>query len=112
MVRVTFWQGIGGRLAGLTVYGHAGFAPRGQDIICAAVSALAQTAVLGLEKQLQVVPEVHIEDGKLECFLPGDINAVDLERAQIVLTTVAAGLEAIAEAHRGYVKIEYKNRLK
>lgn len=33
----------------IDVKGHAGYAPHGQDIVCAAVSAILQTAVLGLE---------------------------------------------------------------
>jgi uncharacterized protein YsxB (DUF464 family) len=33
----------------IDVKGHAGYAPHGQDIVCAAVSAIVQTAVLGLE---------------------------------------------------------------
>lgn len=33
----------------IKVKGHAGYAPHGQDIVCAGVSAILQTAVLGLE---------------------------------------------------------------
>ncbi|NLW06899.1 MAG: ribosomal-processing cysteine protease Prp [Clostridia bacterium] len=110
MVKVTFWQNESLGLIGLTVKGHAGFAPRGEDIVCAAVSALAQTAVLGLEQQLGLTLDVQIGDGKLECILPIGLNVFTLERAQIVLKTIAVGLEAIAETHRDHVKVEYKIR--
>lgn len=34
----------------ITIEGHAGFAPHGHDIVCAAVSALAQTFVASVEE--------------------------------------------------------------
>lgn len=34
----------------ISVHGHAGYAPRGQDIVCAAVSALTLTLIQGLEQ--------------------------------------------------------------
>lgn len=34
----------------ISVTGHAGYAPAGQDIVCAAVSALTQTLILGLRQ--------------------------------------------------------------
>lgn len=38
----------GGQVAALEVHGHALSAPYGQDLVCAAVSAVVQTALLGL----------------------------------------------------------------
>ena len=34
---------------GFIVEGHAEFAPHGQDIVCAGVSAIVQAAILGIE---------------------------------------------------------------
>ena len=34
------------KLLGLRIQGHTGFAPQGEDLVCAAVSAIAQTAIL------------------------------------------------------------------
>lgn len=48
----------------IDVKGHAGYAPHGQDIVCAAVSAILQTAVLGIESIAETYPghvEVNIE---------------------------------------------------
>lgn len=42
--------------------GHANYAPHGQDIVCASVSAILQTAVLGLEAIAEQYPDhVHIK---------------------------------------------------
>lgn len=48
----------------IDIKGHAGYAPHGQDIVCAAISAIAQTAVLGIESIAATYPEhvvVNIE---------------------------------------------------
>lgn len=48
----------------IDVKGHSGYAPHGQDIVCAAVSAILQTAVLGLESIAATYPncvEVNID---------------------------------------------------
>ena len=37
-----------GMLTGVTCTGHTGYAEQGEDIVCAAVSSVVQTAVLGL----------------------------------------------------------------
>ena len=39
-----------GRLVGFEAKGHSGYAEAGEDIVCAAVSAVMQTAVIGILK--------------------------------------------------------------
>ena len=48
MIRVTFLQ-KDGLLAGFECRGHAGYAPAGEDIVCAAVSVLTTTCVNAME---------------------------------------------------------------
>jgi len=108
MIRVAFWQGAGGLLGGFRVQGHAGYRPKGEDIVCAAVSALAQTAVISLKDQLPVAPEVNIRDGALECRLPASLNPAAQEQAQVILRTIELGLKAIASDYEQYVTIAYE----
>ena len=42
---VEFDQPTGARVRRLEVFGHAGYAPRGQDIVCAGASMLMETLV-------------------------------------------------------------------
>jgi uncharacterized protein len=35
------------KLIGLLITGHAGYAPKGSDIVCAGISAIVQTAAIG-----------------------------------------------------------------
>jgi len=47
----------------LTINGHANFAPHGKDIVCAAVSAIYQTAILGLAVVAKQYPSFVAFDG-------------------------------------------------
>lgn len=92
-----------GRVTGFRVRGHAGLAPRGHDIVCAAVSALTQAAVAGLEEHLGLRPTVRIEAGRLDCQLaPGEEED---PRAQAILTTMVLGLQGVAAGRPGRVQI-------
>jgi len=92
-----------GRVAGFSVRGHAGAAPRGKDIVCAAVSALTQAAVAGLEEHLGLRPRVVIEQGRLDCQLaPGEEED---PRAQAILATMVLGLQGVAQAQPGRVRM-------
>ncbi len=103
MVRVKVrWER--GQITRLEVTGHAGFAPRGEDIVCAAVSTLAQTAVVGLREVAGVVPEVTVREGNLSCEIPrlaGDA----LEKSQVIMKTVLLGFKGIEKAHPEYVEV-------
>jgi len=59
MIRATFLESKSGELQGFIVEGHAGYAPAGEDIVCAGVSALVQTAVAGLKHFLTDAPLVE-----------------------------------------------------
>lgn len=51
---------------GLTVDGHAGYAEAGNDIICAAVSALAQGLVHALQALTEDPVTCQISDGHMD----------------------------------------------
>lgn len=59
MIAVTITQ------TGLTVDGHAGYAETGNDIICAAVSALAQGLIHSLEALTDDRISYQIRDGHI-----------------------------------------------
>ena len=56
--------------SGFTVEGHADFKPKGEDIVCAAVSVLTQTALLGLGKYIPDTDYTIDDTGYLTCTLP------------------------------------------
>jgi hypothetical protein len=91
---------------GFKVSGHALFEDVGKDIVCAAVAALSQTAVIGLEEYIGMNPRVTIQSGLLECHLSGAYDGVGLAQAQAVLETMVLGLHNIAESYPQNVRVE------
>ena len=57
MIKVTIDMSEG---ISIKTTGHANYAPYGEDIVCAGVSAILQTAVLGLENIAENYPS-HVE---------------------------------------------------
>lgn len=86
----------------IEVKGHANYAEEGYDIICASVSSIVQTAVLGLVKVLFEKIEYTVEerDGYLKCKLdnPND-------KTEIILQTMKEGLKDIESQFPQYMKL-------
>jgi hypothetical protein len=93
------------KICSFKVKGHAGFAPEGQDIYCAGVSAVAQTALLGLLKNLSEEPRYRIEKGFLQCEIPVSMGEEDQSKAQIILSTMETGLLSMQEAYGDYIRV-------
>ena len=52
MIRIDVFRNKDGKISEYRVCGHSGTAERGRDIVCAGISSLAQTALLGLGEHL------------------------------------------------------------
>ncbi len=74
------------------IKGHADFAPRGEDIVCAAISVLSQTTLMGLVEILQlnrkeISYKIDEDTGYLNVELKEIRDQSVLEKAQILLET-------------------------
>ncbi|MGI6779042.1 MAG: ribosomal-processing cysteine protease Prp [Acetivibrionales bacterium] len=87
-----------------TVKGHAGFAPHGSDIVCAAVSALAYTGA-GALAQLVNINSYEEKDGFMKCTVPKGIDGEKRYKVQIILETIVVGFKQIEEAYKDYVVV-------
>jgi hypothetical protein len=83
--------------------GHAEYAEYGQDIVCAAISAIMQTAVLGLTNYLNFDINIDVKDGWLDCQLTSEI-AQDLQ-VKAILETMLVGLKGTEEEYLEYLTI-------
>lgn len=95
-------------MIGYEIKGHSGFAEAGQDIVCAAVSVLAQTGANALEKLAGIEPRIQMEDGYLQVMLPENLQESERERVKMILDTVLLGLEDVVDAYPRYVKLRYR----
>lgn len=93
-------------ITGFEVSGHSGYADYGNDIVCAAISSLTQTTVLGLRNVVQVDVTVEIKDGYLECRLPKKLSAELWRDSQLVMNILYVGLKGIEEEYQDFLRIE------
>lgn len=91
----------------VAVQGHAGYAPRGQDIVCAAASALVNAAALGAEAlwergALKMPPEIRLREGRGKIAVA---PAPGREReAEAWFMTIAPGLMALEGSYPEYLE--------
>ncbi|SHG88451.1 ribosomal-processing cysteine protease Prp [Tepidibacter thalassicus] len=106
MIRVRIKRNSEGNIIEFSINGHAGFAEHGQDVVCAAVSVLSQTAVLGICDYAKVNCEFNIDDGKLQCKIPSDISDEKRKIIDAILETMVLGLKNIKEGYSSYIKLK------
>lgn len=105
MVRVAFRTTANG-ITAFWAEGHSGFAAAGEDVVCAAISALTQAAVLGLCEVASIAVSVVVNDGFLHCELPGTLTDEQWHDSQVILQTLRKSLVAVAIEHEGFLTIE------
>ena len=86
--------------SGITMDGHAGYAPRGQDIVCAGISTLVQTLIQSFEDLCTDEISYHLQPGRVE-IKHGDLSA----KAQVLVNSFFIGVYMIAERYPNHVKV-------
>ena len=97
-----------GNPVGFHVSGHANMGEYGEDLVCAAVSAVVQTAILGITEVCHIQAGVSVEEGNTTCILEKDANPDEIQRAGIVFDTMIAGLRSIRASYPGTLKFRNK----
>lgn len=87
------------------IEGHSGYADKGEDIVCAAISALSQSVVIGLEEVLYIKSDYGIKDGFLHMSLK-DNSIQDIEKSQVLLKTFFKSLKSISISYVKYITIQ------
>lgn len=108
MVKVELYKDDRDRIKSFRVEGHTGYADRGQDIICAGISAITQTAIIGLMSYLERKPVYEKDEGLLICKLPPDLSGDDVLKAQTILGTMEKGLREIELQYREFIQIRVR----
>lgn len=85
----------------ITVCGHANFARHGKDIVCASISALAQTLIASLEDLTEDTFSYDLEAGNVEIVFEKNLS----ERAQLLVDSFFIGAGSIAAVYPRNVKV-------
>lgn len=112
MTNITVYE-KDGKIVSFEVEGHSGMAQRGKDIVCAAISALTQTAILGLKQVANIEVKFHRDDykGLLWAELPEELSPSQRHDADIIIGTMLAGLRDMQTGYPKFIKTEVKTCL-
>ena len=107
MIQVTILRGRDESVRGIEINGHAGFAEYGQDVICAAVSALA----LNMANSVEAFTDDHFvgsiaeDDGAFTFSFPEKMSS----ESQLLMKSLILGLENIRDEY-GAEYINFRSR--
>ena len=86
---------------GFTVSGHAGYAPHGQDIVCAAVSTLLQGFLLSIEEL--TADELNTDIGAGYALIEyGNLSA----KGTVLVDSFFVAMKMVADEFPDYVRVE------
>ncbi|NJD02528.1 MAG: ribosomal-processing cysteine protease Prp [Ruminiclostridium sp.] len=105
MINVSIERDGSGFIRQFTVEGHAEYADPGRDIICAAASVTAYTAVGALEELAGIKDCYSEKDGYFSCKIPNDIANRQQETARTILETMVIGFKQIELAHKEFLTV-------
>lgn len=105
MIEVQVRRMQDGAIAELRVKGHAGYADHGQDIVCAGVTALVVTALIGLKRVAGHPHDGKATAGSMYCRLKPGGSADSAARAQVILETTVLGLSDLAKDYKDFVHV-------
>lgn len=88
------------RRDGITVKGHANYAASGSDIVCAGVTALAQTLIKSIKDLTDDKIEYEISPGRVDIKY-GNLS----EKSKTLVDSFFIGICMIAEEFPEYVRI-------
>ncbi len=100
MTTVTF-HSEGRRLTGFEIRGHSGYAPEGEDVVCAAVTSAARLTecavndVLGLEAPVKV----REKDASIALKLPAGLGQTNESTCQTLLAALMVYFVRLAEEY-------------
>ncbi len=93
-----------GAITSVEGVGHSGYAPAGEDVVCAGVSALIQALALGMS-DIAKVESTKIEIDTQRTRIKVSWPRSDKREILLLAETVVRSLENISKSYKGYVKI-------
>lgn len=88
--------------------GHTGYGVEGEDIVCAGLSSIVQTALLGLLQVAYVNVKFERKDreGYLKFTIPDNISATQRRDCDIILNTMLLGVSDLYQGFSDFIDLE------
>lgn len=107
MIKVTIYKNADNLITGFMMLGHADFAEKGSDIVCAAVSALVINTINSIDHFTSDTFDIKQDEDKgfIEFHMVGPVSS----NGNLLLSSLALGLQGITEEYNGeYITISQK----
>lgn len=104
MVEISIIRDNEGKMRGFNVEGHAGYARKGEDIVCSAVSALAYTAV-GSLMNMAGGCDYEEKDGFMKIRIKDRRSEKETISSEIILNTIFIGFMQLMESYKKFVRV-------
>ncbi|SCG83723.1 hypothetical protein DW1_2158 [Proteiniborus sp. DW1] len=113
MTKITILRNTDGSIVEYEIKGHTGYGAYGEDILCASISILSQTALISLNevcgiKEKDISYKIDDKKGYLKVSLPLELPMEQREKADIVLRTMEVGLKGLVDIYPDYVTLKYR----
>ena len=93
------------RITGFTISGHSGYAEAGQDIICAAVSAVVTMAEATINEVCGAKAKVRVKDEQARITLTLPVSCDEEETVQAVLAGMMITLCGMRDDYPDYIEV-------
>ena len=92
----------------ITCDGHTGYGVEGEDIVCAALSSIVQTAALGILGVVGVNAKIdrNDKDGYFDMIVPSNLDENTNHDVQIILQTMMCGIGELYEEYSDFIDLE------
>lgn len=108
MIHVHIKQTSDGNISSFKMSGHADFAEKGQDIVCAGASAVSFGSINAIMELTGAKPVIKQSDGGyLECKIPDTLSSNAAEKVQLLLQGMIISLQTIEQDYGKYIKITF-----
>ena len=94
-----------GRISGFSVSGHSGYAEAGQDIVCAAISAVVTMAEATINDVCGAKAKVRVKDDQARITLTLPASCDEEESVQAVLSGMMLTLISLREDYPDYIEV-------
>ena len=95
----------GDRITGFTVSGHSGYAESGQDIVCAAISAVVTMAEATINDVCGAKAKVRVKDEQARITLTLPASCDEEESIQAVLSGLMLYLCSLRDEYPDYIEV-------
>ena len=95
----------GDRITGFSVSGHSGYAEKGEDIVCAAITALVTMAEATINDVCGAKAKVRVKENDARITLTLPTSCDEEDAVQAVLSGMMLTLISLREDYEDYIEV-------